>query len=66
MEQPVVSAATSKDSGTTSKRDLLAMLAMLDYLIVHIKPVDEVSAHCLVLAHRSLENTATRGVGSTH
>ena len=36
------------------ERDILAMLAMIDYLIAEIGRIDPMSAQCLVLARKSL------------
>lgn len=64
MEQPnIVSAAVAKENDGASRRDIVAMLSMLDYLIAQTKPVDAISAHCLVLARQSLEDAAARCVG---
>jgi len=60
---PFLKTVTSRDEDGSSKRDLLAMLAMLDYLIAQTRVVDVISAHCLVLARKSLEDTAARCVG---
>jgi hypothetical protein len=36
------------------ERDIVAMLAMLDYLIAEVGRIDEMSAQCLVVARKSL------------
>jgi len=36
------------------ERDVIAMLAMLDYLIAEVGKIDEMSAQCLVVARKSL------------
>jgi hypothetical protein len=59
-ESIVVSSTESEDCEGTSKRDILAMLSMLDYLIAQMSEVDPMSTHCLVLARKSLETAATR------
>lgn len=39
-------------------RDVVAMLAMLDYLISEVSRIDETGAQCLVLARKSLLDAA--------
>ena len=61
MEQPIVtSTANTEEREGMSPRDVLAMLSMLDYLIAQVAQIDGMSAHCLVLARKSL---ATAGDG---
>jgi hypothetical protein len=36
------------------ERDVIAILAMLDYLIGEVGKIDEMSAQCLVVARKSL------------
>jgi hypothetical protein len=36
------------------ERDVVAILAMLDYLIAEVGRIDEMSAQCLVVARKSL------------
>ena len=36
------------------ERDIVAMVAMLDYLIAEISKIDTMSAQCLILARKSL------------
>ncbi|HLH91229.1 MAG TPA: hypothetical protein VKX28_22475 [Xanthobacteraceae bacterium] len=36
------------------ERDVIAILAMLDYLIGEVGRIDEMSAQCLVVARKSL------------
>ena len=66
MQQPIVTPTKSDDSDELSKRDVLAMIAMIDYLIAQVRPVDGVAAHCLDLARKSLESGAARGVVALH
>jgi hypothetical protein len=40
-----------------AERDVVAMLAMLDYLINEIGKIDEMSAQCLMVARKSLAET---------
>ncbi len=59
MEQPIViNAADLDDSESMPLSDVLAMLSMIDYLIVQIGRVDEMSTACLVLARKSLATFA--------
>ena len=48
------------------ERDVLAMLAMLDYLIAEIARVDVMSAQCLLLARKSLADAVADALVSTH
>jgi hypothetical protein len=36
------------------ERDVIAILAMLDYLIGEVNKIDEMSAQCLMVARKSL------------
>ena len=36
------------------ERDVVAILAMLDYLIAEVGKIDEMSAQCLMVARKSL------------
>jgi len=44
--------------GRTPERDVIAMLAMLDYLISEVSRIDETSTQCLLLARQSLSEAA--------
>ncbi len=48
------------------ERDVLAMLAMLDYLIAEIARVDAMSAQCLMLARKSLADSVADALVQTH
>jgi hypothetical protein len=48
------------------ERDIVAMLAMLDYLIAEIARVDIMSAQCLMLARKSLAEAVTDALVKTH
>jgi hypothetical protein len=48
------------------ERDLLAMLAMLDYLIAEIARIDAMSAQCLMLARKSLADAVAEGLVKAH
>lgn len=66
MEQTIaISHADSEEDEGMSARDILAMLSMLDYLIAQVSPIDGMSAHCLVLARKSLA-TAADGRSKAH
>ena len=46
--------------------NVVAMLAMLDYLISEVSRIDETSAQCLVLARQSLSDAATGAFPKPH
>ena len=48
------------------ERDVVAMLAMLDYLIAEIARVDVMSAQCLMLARKSLAEAVADALVRTH
>jgi hypothetical protein len=48
------------------ERDLVAMLAMLDYLIAEIARVDAMSAQCLMLARKSLAEAVADALVKMH
>jgi hypothetical protein len=48
------------------ERDVLAMLAMLDYLIAEIAHVDAMSAQCLLLARKSLTDAVADSLVRAH
>jgi hypothetical protein len=48
------------------ERDVLAMIAMLDYLIAEIARVDTMSAQCLMLARRSLADAVADALVRAH
>ena len=48
------------------ERDVVAMLAMLDYLIAEIARVDAMSAQCLMLARKSLAEAVADALVRTH
>jgi hypothetical protein len=52
MENPQL--AETQDCERIPERDIVAMLAMLDYLIAEISRIDVMSAQCLMLARKSL------------
>lgn len=55
MERPIIiDAANAAGFESVPRSDILAMLAMIDYLIIQASPIDEVSTACLVMARKSL------------
>lgn len=48
------------------ERDILAMLAMIDYLIAEIGRIDPMSAQCLVLARKSLAEAVGDSLVKAH
>jgi hypothetical protein len=48
------------------ERDVVAMLAMLDYLIAEIGRVDPMSAQCLLLARKSFLEAMADALVRTH
>ena len=53
-------------SEVVPERDVLAMLAMLDYLIAEIAQVDAMSAQCLILARKSLTDAVADALVRAH
>jgi hypothetical protein len=56
MEQPIADRTDLDDNDEITGRDIRAMIAMIDYLMVQVRPVDSLAAHCLDLARKSLES----------
>jgi len=48
------------------ERDVLAMIAMLDYLISEISKIDAMSAQCLMLARKSLAEAVANNLVRAH
>lgn len=48
------------------KRDIVAMLVMIDYLIAEISRIDLMSAQCLKLARKSLTEAVADSTVKTH
>ena len=65
MQQPIITPTKTEDIDVT-KRDVLAMIAMINYLIAQVGPIDGVAAHCLDLARKSLESGTVPGVVPLH
>ena len=48
------------------ERDILSLVAMLDYLVCEIAKVDTMSASCLLLARQSLLEAVAGALVKTH
>jgi len=48
------------------ERDIVAMVAMLDYLIAEISKIDTMSAQCLILARKSLTEAVGEALVRPH
>ncbi len=48
------------------ERDIVAMVAMLDYLIAEISKIDAMSAQCLMLARKSLTEAVAEALVKAH
>lgn len=48
------------------ERDIVAMVAMLDYLIAEISKIDAMSAQCLILARKSLTEAIGEALVKPH
>ena len=48
------------------ERDIVAMVAMLDYLIAEISKIDAMSAQCLILARKSLTEAVGDVLAKAH
>lgn len=59
MDHAVIAMSHSCEENA-SRRDILAMLAMLDYLIAQTRPIDAIAARCLLMARESLVEAAAR------
>jgi hypothetical protein len=49
--------ANTEEHERIPERDVIAMLAMLDYLITEVGRIDTMAAQCLMVARRSLSET---------
>lgn len=58
MNQPSLSRSETDEPDRVQACDVAAMLAMLDWLISRIGPIDAMSATCLVMARESLATFA--------
>ena len=66
MEQPIANRTDLDDVDEVTKRDIRAMIAMIDYLVAQVRPVDSLAAHCLDLARKSLESGIGHDGGPLH
>jgi len=48
------------------ERDVVAMIAMIDYLVAEVGRIDAMSAQCLVLARKSLAETVSDAFVKAH
>jgi hypothetical protein len=48
------------------ERDILAMLAMIDYLVAEISKIDAMAAQCLMLARKSLADAVAQSLVKAH
>jgi hypothetical protein len=55
-----------QDSEHIPERDIVAMVAMLDYLIAEISKIDTMSAQCLILARKSLTEAVGEALMRPH
>jgi hypothetical protein len=58
MNQPSLSRSEIDEPDHVQACDVVAMIAMLDWLISRIGPIDAMSATCLVMARESLATFA--------
>jgi hypothetical protein len=66
MQQPIAMRTDAEDVEEVTRRDIRAMIAMIDYLVTQVRPIDGVAAHCLVLARKSLESGVAPDVVPLH
>lgn len=66
MEQPTVSSTQSEETDCISERDIVAMVAMIDYLIAQIGPVNRVAMNGLVVARESLAGAVAQRTAHVH
>ena len=64
MERP--ECANLQGSNGLAERDILSLVAMLDYLVVEVGKFDAMSAQCLMLARKSLVESVTDTLVKTH
>jgi hypothetical protein len=58
--------AGSLEAECIAERDILSLVAMLDYLIGEIAKVDTMSVSCLLLARKSLLEAVAEALVKTH
>ena len=64
MSNPLFGDPSDRDR--IPERDVVAMLAMLDYLISEVSRIDEIGARCLRLARQSLSAAAAGAFPKSH
>ena len=64
MENPRL--ADIQEPEQIPERDIVAMVAMLDYLIAEISKIDAMSAQCLILARKSLTEAVGESLVKPH
>ncbi len=58
--------ADTQEPERIPERDIVAMVAMLDYLIAEISKIDAMSAQCLMLARKSLTEAVAESLVRAH
>jgi hypothetical protein len=48
------------------ERDVVAMIAMIDYLVAEVGRIDTMAAQCLVLARKSLADSVSEALVKAH
>jgi len=66
MRSREVRASRPPQPESVPERDIVAMLAMLDYLISETARVDATSAQCLMLARKSLTDAVAAALVRAH
>jgi hypothetical protein len=64
MENPQL--AETQDCERIPEREIVAMLAMLDYLISEISRIDAMAVQCLMLARKSLAEAVAEAFVKAH
>jgi hypothetical protein len=64
MEEP--SCTGSLEAEPIAEREIVSLVAMLDYLIGEIAKVDTMSASCLLLARKSLLEAVAEALVKVH
>jgi hypothetical protein len=64
MEEPTCTG--SPEAAPIAERDIVSLVAMLDYLIREISKVDAMSASCLLLARKSLLEAVAEALVKAH
>jgi hypothetical protein len=64
MENPLPGDLPDRDR--IPERDVVAMLAMLDYLIAEVSRFDDTGAQCLTIARKSLAEAVASSLAKAH